>query len=85
MSETGAVEPRGKLARLVRWPMDRLGELGRGVASALPRAIEDLFRDRCTQYAASIAIASSSRSSRSRSSSSRSSASSSRTTSFGSV
>jgi membrane protein len=55
MSETGAVEPRGKLARLVRWPMDRLGELGRGVASALPRAIEDLFRDRCTQYAASIA------------------------------
>ena len=55
MSETGAVEPRGKVARLVRWPVDRLGGLARGVATALPRAIEDLFRDRCTQYAASIA------------------------------
>ena len=44
-----------KVARLVRWPVDRLGGLARGVATALPRAIEDLFRDRCTQYAASIA------------------------------
>ena len=55
MSETGAVEPRGRLARLARWPLDRLGEIARGVLIALPRAIEDLFRDRCTQYAASIA------------------------------
>ena len=55
MSETGAVEPRGRLARLARWPIDRLGEVARGVLTALPRAIEDLFRDRCTQYAASIA------------------------------
>ncbi|HET6624068.1 MAG TPA: YihY/virulence factor BrkB family protein [Gaiellaceae bacterium] len=55
MSETGAVEPRGRLARLARWPLDRLGEVARGVATALPRAVEDLFRDRCTQYAASIA------------------------------
>ena len=55
MSETGAMEPRGRLARLVRWPVDRLGEVARGVATALPRAVEDLFRDRCTQYAASIA------------------------------
>jgi membrane protein len=55
MSETGAVEPRSRLARLARWPVDRLGEVARGVLTALPRAIEDLFRDRCTQYAASIA------------------------------
>ena len=55
MSETGAVEPQGRLARLVRWPLERLGGLARGVVSALPRAIEDLFRDRCPQYAASIA------------------------------
>ena len=55
MSETGAVEPRGRLARLARWPVDRVGEVARGVLTALPRAIEDLFRDRCTQYAASIA------------------------------
>ncbi len=55
MSETGAVHPRGRLSRLARWPVDRLGEVARGVATALPRAVEDLFRDRCTQYAASIA------------------------------
>jgi membrane protein len=55
MSETGAVEPQGRLARLARWPLDRFGGLARGVANALPRAIEDLFRDRCPQYAASIA------------------------------
>ena len=55
MSETGAVQPRGRLARLARWPLDRLGEVARGVATALPQAVEDLFRDRCTQYAASIA------------------------------
>jgi membrane protein len=55
MSDTGAVEPQGRLARLARWPLELLGGLARGVANALPRAIEDLFRDRCTQYAASIA------------------------------
>ncbi len=55
MSETGAAEPQGRLARLVRWPLERLGGLARGVVSALPRAIEDLFQDRCPQYAASIA------------------------------
>jgi membrane protein len=55
MSETGAVEPRGRLTRLARWPIDRLGDVARGVLTALPQAIEDLFRDRCTQYAASIA------------------------------
>jgi membrane protein len=51
VSDTGTVQPPGRLARLLRVP----GDLARGVASALPRAIEDLFRDRCTQYAASIA------------------------------
>ena len=55
MSETGAVEPRGRLTRFARWPIDRLGDVARGVLTALPQAIEDLFRDRCTQYAASIA------------------------------
>src|SRR6188474_1233728 len=55
MSETGAVHPRGRLSRLARWPIDRLGDVARGVLTALPQAIEDLFRDRCTQYAASIA------------------------------
>jgi len=55
MSETRAMEP-GRLARATRWPVDRLGALVRGVAHALPRAIEDLFRDRCPQYAASISF-----------------------------
>jgi len=55
MSESGAMEPQGRLLRLVRWPLERLAGLARGVVNALPRAIEDLFRDRCTQYAASIA------------------------------
>lgn len=52
MTETGAVEPRGRLARLLRWP----GDVAGGVARALPRAVEDLFRDRCPQYAAAIAF-----------------------------
>src|SRR3972149_5704427 len=54
MSETRATETAGRLARLGRWPLERLGAVGRGGARALPRAIEDLFRDRCPQYAASI-------------------------------
>jgi len=55
MSETPAVEP-SRLIRAVGWPLDRLGALARGVIHALPRAIEDLFRDRCPQYAASISF-----------------------------
>jgi len=55
MSETPAVVP-SRLTRAARWPFDRLGALTRGVAHALPRAIEDLFRDRCPQYAASISF-----------------------------
>jgi membrane protein len=41
----------GRLSRIVRGPLDAAN----GVANALPRAAEDLFRDRCPQYAASIA------------------------------
>ncbi len=54
MSESRAVES-GRLARAIRWPVERVGAMGGGVARALPRAIEDLFRDRCPQYAAAIA------------------------------
>jgi len=40
----------GRLGRLVRWPL----ALVAGTVRALPRAVEDLFRDRCPQYAAAI-------------------------------
>jgi len=42
----------GRAARLLRAPID----VGLGVANALPRAVEDLFRDRLPQYAASISF-----------------------------
>jgi membrane protein len=51
MAETEAVGPPTRITRLLRGPFD----IARGVAAALPQAVEDLFRDRCTQYAASIA------------------------------
>ena len=51
MTETGAVGASERITRLLHGPLD----VARGVASALPRATEDLFRDRCPQYAASIA------------------------------
>jgi membrane protein len=51
MAETEAVEPPDRITRFLRGPFD----VARGVASALPSAIEDLFRDKCPQYAASIA------------------------------
>ena len=54
MGDTTAAEA-GRLARLARTPLDWLAALGRGVLRAAPRAIEDLFTDRCTQYAAAIA------------------------------
>jgi len=54
MSETPAAAG-GRLSRLARAPLDWLGALGRGVLRAAPRAVEDLFADRCTQYAAAIA------------------------------
>ncbi len=51
MGETPVVEPHGRAARLARGPLD----IVRGVLRAFPRAVEDLFRDRCPQYAAAIA------------------------------
>ena len=51
----GAAEPSGRLARLARRPLEQVVGVARGVARALPRAIEDMFTDRCTQYAAAIA------------------------------
>ena len=50
-----AVEPSGGDDQLARRPLGHLGGVARGVARALPRAIEDMFTDRCTQYAAAIA------------------------------
>jgi membrane protein len=51
----GAAEPSGRVDRLARRPLEHLGGVVRGVARALPRAVEDMFTDRCTQYAAAIA------------------------------
>jgi membrane protein len=51
MAEPEAVGQPPRLTRLLRGPFD----IARGVVAALPRAIEDLFRDKCPQYAASIA------------------------------
>jgi membrane protein len=52
VTETPALERNGRIARLLRAPLD----VALGVANALPRAIEDLFRDRLPQYAASISF-----------------------------
>jgi membrane protein len=51
----GAAEPSGRGDRFARRPLEHLGGVVRGVARALPRAVEDMFTDRCTQYAAAIA------------------------------
>ena len=51
----GAAEPSGRVERLARRPLEHLGGVVRGVVRALPRAVEDMFTDRCTQYAAAIA------------------------------
>src|ERR687895_2236722 len=50
MSETRTAPGGGRLARVLRVPFD----VANGIANALPRAIEDLFRARLPQYAASI-------------------------------
>jgi membrane protein len=55
MTETPAAE-HGRAARLVRAPLDWLGAVARGVIRALPTAVEDMFKDRCTQYAAAISF-----------------------------
>jgi membrane protein len=52
MGTPQTAEPPGRLARLVRGPYDVVV----GVVRVLPRALDDLFRDRCPQYAASIAF-----------------------------
>ena len=54
MSDPAAEAP-GRIARVVRKPLEHLVGVVNGVARALPRAIEDMFTDRCTQYAAAIA------------------------------
>lgn len=54
MSDPAAEAP-GTLERLTRRPLEHLAGVVRGVARALPKAIEDMFTDRCTQYAAAIA------------------------------
>lgn len=51
----GAAEPSGKGERLARRPLVHLAGVVRGVVRALPQAVEDMFADRCTQYAAAIA------------------------------
>ena len=50
MGDTPAVDRNGRATRLARGPLD----VFRGVVRAFPRAVEDLFRDRCPQYAAAI-------------------------------
>jgi membrane protein len=50
VAEAPVAEPESRANRVTRWPSD----LVRGVVRALPRAIEDLFKDRCPQYAAAI-------------------------------
>jgi membrane protein len=52
---SNAAEARGRVERLARRPLEHIGGVVRGVARCLPRAIEDMFADRCTQYAAAIA------------------------------
>src|ERR687895_1103549 len=52
MSETRTAPGGGRLARVLRVPFD----VALGLAHALPRAVEDLFRDRLPQYAASISF-----------------------------
>ena len=51
----GAAGPSGRVERLARRPLEHVGGVVRGVARALPRAVEDMFLDRCAQYAAAIA------------------------------
>ena len=52
MVETRLAEPEERVGPAPRVPSGVV----RGVGRALPRAIDDLFRDRCPQYAASISF-----------------------------
>ncbi len=49
----GAVE---RIERIARRPLAHVAGALRGVARALPRAVEDMFTDRCGQYAAAISF-----------------------------
>jgi membrane protein len=55
MGTPGVAGQHGRVARLARWPLAHLKAVGGGISRCLPRAVEDLFVDRCPQYAASIA------------------------------
>ncbi len=55
MTEPRAAEDSGRSNGLVRRSLESLGGPVRGVTRALPIAIQDLFKDRCPQYAAAIA------------------------------
>jgi membrane protein len=55
VAEPSAIDRGGRLVRIARRPFDWLAGLALGFLRAVPRAIEDLFHDRCPQYAASIA------------------------------
>jgi membrane protein len=52
MTETPAAESPRRVVRILRGPFD----MAIGIVRALARAVEDLFRDRCPQYAAAIAF-----------------------------
>lgn len=52
MGAPEVAQPESRLARVLRGPLD----IASGIGNALPRAIEDLFRDRLPQYAASISF-----------------------------
>jgi membrane protein len=55
VAEPSAVEQDRRVTRAARRPFDWLASLALRFLGAFPRALEDLFRDRCPQYAASIA------------------------------
>jgi membrane protein len=52
VAESRVAEPEGRLTRAARTPSG----IVRGIGRAFPRAIDDLFGDRCPQYAASISF-----------------------------
>jgi membrane protein len=52
----GTAEAQGWVERITKRPLEHVSGVVRGIARALPRAIEDMFADRCTQYAAAIAF-----------------------------
>jgi membrane protein len=52
VTETPVAHRPGRFSRAWRTPL----EVARGIGRALPQALEDLFRDRCPQYAAAISF-----------------------------